>query len=411
MANTILTPTMVARESSMILANALGFASSINRQYDKRFAASGAKIGSTFDIRIPPRYAVTKAAAMPTTVQDSDETTRSMVIDYAHVPLLFTDQELLLDINNFGNQFLRAAVAALANEIDLDGTKLYQDVANIVNTIGSGAPTALSTYLAAGATLTEEGVPVDDRRVVCINANQNEKIIDALKGLYNDNKQLSDQYTMARMRKAAGLNWLADQNMYLHTNGTRTNTTPLLDMAAATILDGIEAVTIDALAAATATVKRGDTFTIAGVYAVNPQSRQSTGRLRNFVVTADAVASSNQIDLNIFPPISWSGKDQTVDHKPSDNDAITFNGAAGGSKGHQGMCYYPEAFSLAMVDDKLPEGVDFKAKTSPIDAQAWNVSISVIRDYDISKHTYPCRVGAYYGWLTARPEMACRVTS
>ena len=406
MANTILTPTMVARESSLILANALGFAGSVSRRYDDRFARGGAKIGSRFDIRIPPRYTVTKATAMPSTVQDSEESSRSLKIDYAHVPLIFTDKELLLDINSFGDQFLRSAVAALANEIDLDGTLLYRDIANIVGTIGGGSPTKLTTYLAANAILTEEGVPIDGRRVVCINAAQNEKIIDALKGLYHDDKEISDQFTMAKMRKAAGLNWLADQNMYLHTNG---------DRAAAGALNGAPSsgdatLAVDGLGA-TKTIKRGDTFTIADVYAVNPQSRQSTGRLRNFVVTKDKTSdASGEVTLDIFPSLVSSGKDQTVNSLPADDAVVTFNADAS-KEGHQAMAYHPEAFALAMVDDNLPDGVDFKAKTSPIDAQAWNVSVSVIRDYDISNHNYPCRIGAYYGWLAGRPEMACRVTS
>ena len=405
MANTILTPEMIARESSMILAYSLGFGNSIRRRYDDKFAKKGAKIGSKFDIRIPPRYEVTRAKAMPTTVQDSDEGRRTLEVDYAHVPLIFDDSELLLDINSFGDQFLKSAVASLANFIDLDGTRLYRDVFNIVGTIGSASPvSALSSYLTANAMLTEEGAPQDGMRVVCLNAMQDAAIIDALKGLYNDQSEISEQYKMARMRKAAGLNWLSDQNMYLHTAGTRTN-----GAINGVPTSGDEDIAIDGVGT-TNTVKRGDTFTIANVYAVNPQSRQSTKRLRNFVVTEDAVAASGAIAaLKIYPAINNSGKDQTVDVLPVDDAVVTFNGGAGKSS-HQGLAYHPDAFALAMVDDSLPGGVDLASKTSPIDAQAWNVSISVIRDYNISKHTYPCRVGAYYGWMCGRPELACRVT-
>ena len=405
MANNILTPLMVARESSMILAHSLGFANSIRRRYDNEFAKKRAKIGSTFDIRIPPRYLVTRSKTMPADIQDSEESRRTLTIGYAHVPLIFDDSELLLDINSFGDQFLKSAVAALANFIDLDGTKLYEDIPNIVGTIGAAnPPNALSSYLAANAILTEEGAPEDGMRVVCLNARQNAAIIDALKGLYNDQDEISEQFKMARMRKAAGLNWLSDQNMYLHTVGSRAN-----GAVNGVPTSGDETIAIDGVGG-TNTVKKGDTFTIAGVEAVDPQSRQSTKRLRNFVVTADAVAVAGAIAaLEIFPEINNSGKDQTVTALPADNAVVTFNGGASKS-GHQGMAYHPDAFSLAMVDDTLPNGVDFASKTSPIDAQAWNVSISIIRDYNIDKHTYPCRIGAYYGWLTGRPELGCRVT-
>ena len=408
MANEILTDTLIARETSLILASKLGFAATINRGYDDRFANMEAQSGDEFSVRIPPRYIVTKGEAMPATPQDSKETKRTLKITYDHVALVFKETELLLHINNFSNQFLKSAVAALANTIDLEGTKLYQNVANIVGTIGGGAPTELSTYLAADAILTEEGTP-PDQRSVCINANMNEKIINSLKGLFHDSAEISEQYKSAKMRQAAGLGWMRDQNMYLHTTGTRLHsTTPLVDGAPTS---GDSEITIDAVTNGH-TLKVGDTFQIANVYAVNPQSRQSTGRLRSFLVTADNLAAGSQFtDIQIFPAIVSAGKDQTVDSLPADNAAVTFNGATASLVGHQGLAYHPDAFALAMVDDRLPDGVDFAAKTSPIDAQDWNVSISIIRDYDISKHVLPCRIGAYYGWLCARPEMACRVTT
>jgi hypothetical protein len=39
-------------------------------------------------------------------------------------------------------------------------------------------------------------------------------------------------------------------------------------------------------------LKKGDVFTIANVFAVNPQTRESTGSLQQFVVTEDVTAAS-----------------------------------------------------------------------------------------------------------------------
>jgi hypothetical protein len=413
MANTFLTPTAIARKLSMHLATSLGFAASIDRRHDDRFGKSGAQIGDEFSIKIPPRLQVTRAVAMPATPQSVVETKRTLKVSYAHVAVQMTDAQLQMHIDDFTAQVVEPAAIALAADIDLQGTQLYNEVFNIVNTIGGGAPTTLATYLLADAKLTEEGVPKNQnsRRMVCINAEMNRQIINALKGLYHDNASISKQFLDAVMMRAAGFDWLYDQNMHLHTNGTRVSA------AASNLINGVPdsgdtTIAIDAAGNAL-TFKKGDVFTIAGVNAIDPQSRQSTGRLRQFVVTADTVSTAGGAvaALPIYPAITSTGQNQTVDTLPADNALLTFNGAAASSKGHQGLAYHKDAFALAMVDDMLPNGVDFAARTSPSDAQAWRVSLSIIRDYGISAHNYPCRVGAYYGWMCQRPELAVRVTT
>ena len=404
MANTILTSDIVARESSMVLAHELGFGASVSRRYDDKFAQSGAKIGDTFSIRIPPRYVVTDAETL--VKQDSQEEKRSMSVLYSHVGLNFKHKDLLLDVNNFSKQFLSSAVAALANRIDLKGTELYKDAFNQVGKVGDGPPTSLDTYLEANARLSEENAPDGGRRVVCINALMNQKIVNALKGLHEDRAEIAMQYKKGKMKNVAGLNWLYDQNMFLHTSGTAT--AGAVNGAAQTgstlILDGL---------GNAKTIKRGDVFNIAGVYAVDPQNRQSTTRLRDFVAQEDKTATTGGAvaSLAIRPSLTATGKDQTINSVPADDAVITWKKKAAGSQGHQGMAYHPDAFALALVDDELPEDVDFKAKTKPEDAQMWNVSISIIRTYDIDSHSYPCRIGAYYSWLTQREELVTRVTS
>ena len=412
MPNTFLTPTAIARKLSMHLATSLGFGASIDRRYDDRFGNSGAQIGDQFSIKIPPRLQVTRAVAMPAVPQDVSETKRTLKVGYAHVSVELTDAQMQMDIDDFSAQVAEPAAIALAADIDLQGTELYNQVFNMVGTLGGGAPSALDTYLLADAKLTEEGVPKNkmSRRMVCINAEANRQIINALKGLYHDDAAISGQYMDAVMRRAAGFDWLYDQQMHLHTGGTRLNgaNAQLLDGAPAS---GDTEIDIDAGGNAK-TYLKGDVFTIAGSNAVDPQSRQSTGRLRQFVVTEDAVSSAGgAVTLKIYPAITSAGQNQTVDALPADNAKCTFNGATASLQGHQGLAYHKDAFALAMVDSSLPSGVDFAGRTSPSDTQAWRVSLAIIRDYTISSHNYPCRVGAYFGWLCQRPELAVRVTS
>lgn len=419
MANTFITPTMIARRLSLILATSLGFGASISRRYDDRFANKGAQIGDEYSIKIPPRPLVTDAVDMPTTPQDFKETRRTMKVDYRHVAANITDAELQMHIDSFAEQVLEPAAAALAANIDREGTKMYRAVPNIVGgggdngAIGGGAPTDLSTYLLAGAKLTEEGAPSTRMapHKLCINAEMNRQIVNALKGLHEDSSSIASQYLNAAMRRVAGFDWLYDQQMYLHTCGTRAKETAGDAALNGVPSEGDTTIAIDSLNGATQTVKAGDVLTIANCYAVDPQSGQSTGRLRQFVATADAVGISSAIAaLAIYPAIRADFPDKTVSVLPADNANIEFYGAAS-AVGHQGLAYHRDAFALAVVDAMLPKGVDFAAQTSAIDAQEWKVSMHIIRQYTVGKHSYPTRIGCYFSWLAARPELAVRITT
>ena len=78
MANSLLTPTDVTRESLRVLHQKLNFIGNINRSYDKSFAEEGAKIGDTLKVRLPNQYTVRTGAAMD--VNDTTETSVSLQV-------------------------------------------------------------------------------------------------------------------------------------------------------------------------------------------------------------------------------------------------------------------------------------------------------------------------------------------
>jgi hypothetical protein len=205
------------------------------------------------------------------------------------------------------------------------------------------------------------------------------------------------------MGTAAGFDWLMDQNVNTHTVGPLGGT-PLCNGvptsgATSLITDGWTA-------SAAARLKQGDVFTIANVNSVNPQSRQSTTQLQQFVVTADVSSDgSGNLTAAISPAITSSGAFQTVDALPVDNAALTIIGAAS-TQTPQGLAHHRDAFTLAMADLPLPQGTDMAARVS--DSQL-GMSIRMIRDYDISTDKFPCRLDVLFGWATLRPELACRV--
>lgn len=398
--NTLLTISMITREAAAQLVNMLKFARHVNRQYDNKFAVSGAKIGNSLNVRKPPRYLTTTGAAL--TINDSLESQATVTLNQEHVGLSFTSADLTLSIDDFSDRFIKPAVSALANKIDFDGALLYRDIFNLVGTVGGGNPSALTTYLDAQAKMLEEAAPFDETSTMAINPAQQAAIVNALTGLFQSDRQLREQYEEGTMGRAVGFKWVMDQNMRLHTNGTRDNTTPVTNgdqTGSSLICSGFDPAV---------TIKRGDVFTLTGVNAVNPQNRQSTGRLRQFVVTADATADgAGAVTLAISPPITPSGKDQTTTASSGNGTALTFNGAASAA-GAQGLAFHRDAFVLAMADLELPKGVDFADRIAD---EQLGVSLRVIRDYDINNDAFPCRIDAMYGWTTVRPELACRISS
>jgi hypothetical protein len=138
---------------------------------------------------------------------------------------------------------------------------------------------------------------------------------------------------------------------------------------------------------------------------VNPQTRQTTGSLQQFVCTATATASSGAwTSVAISPPIYTAGNAlATVDSFPADNAAITFTGAASTAY-PQNLLYQKDAITFATADLLLPQGVDMASR------QVHNgISMRIVRQYDINNDRMPCRIDVLYGYSVIRPQMAVRM--
>lgn len=400
MGNTILTPTMILREALRILTNELAFTRNVNREYDSNFAKKGAKIGNTANVRKPNRYVTSKGATLVT--QDTTEESVSIVMDQqAHVGVNFSSVDLTLSLDDFSKRILKPAIATIANTVDFEGLSLYKDIYNLVGTPGT-TPATAAALLGVGQRMDEEAVPRDGDRFAIVNPAANAALIDGLKTLFNPSGNLSTQFQKGMMgNNVLGFGTIGmDQNVNVHTVGPLGGT-PLVNGANQT---GSSLTTKGWTAAAAARLKKGDVFTIAGVYAVNPQNRQSTGILRQFVVTADF---SSAVDgtgaVSIYPAIVTSGAKQTVTGSPADNAAITVVGTAN-TNYPMNLGYHKDAFTLVTADLEMPSGVDFAARES-----YEGISMRIVRQYDLNNDKFPCRIDVLYGWKTIYPELACRL--
>lgn len=393
----------ITLEFLRIIENNLVFTKHVVREYDDYFANRNAKIGDTLRIRRPPRFTVSTGQALD--LQDITETSIALVLDtQAHVDVVVSSQELLLDINEFSDKFMKARVAAIANRIDFDGFNLYRDVYNAIGTPGTVPATRL-LYLQNGQRLDEEAAPRDADRAMIISPEMQASIVDALAGLFQEAESIAEQYRRGTMGRALGFKFSMDQNVRTHTSGTfTTGSTPLTNGAGQT---GTSLIT-DGWAASTLIFRRGDIFTLAGINAVNPQSRQDTGALRQFVVTDDVTSDgAGNATLPISPAITPTGPFQTVTAAPGDGVALTPLGAED-TNSPQGLGFHKEAFTFASVDLPLYRGTHRAARVR--DRQL-GISVRIIEDYDINQDRAPMRLDVLYGWLTLYPEFAVRMVS
>jgi hypothetical protein len=410
MANNLLTISKITNEALMVLENELTFTSEVDRNYDDQFSVVGAKIGNTVNVRKPGRFIGTTGPAL--NVEDFNESSVPVTLSTQfHVDTQFTTQDLALSLDMFSSRVLKPAVAAIANKIDRDGMVMANlNTANIVGTAGT-PPTGLITYLTAGAYLDSEGAPRDGRRSVIIEPFTSATIVDSLKGLFVPQEAIGEQYRKGLMgRDSAGCNWKLDQNVVSQTFGSWSANTIAINVTTATgfLTSGWSQFSTVSMAASSAsTLNAGDVFTIPGVYAVNPQNRQSYGKLRNFVVMATTSVGTSATSVQISPAIITAGQFQNVSITSSGSQNITaFNNT--GVTSPQNILMHRNAFCLACSDLELPDGVHFAGRASDKEI---GLSMRVVRQYTINNDSIPTRLDVLYGWAPLYPELACRIAS
>lgn len=403
MANTLLTINMITREAVRLWKNSNAFIQNVDMQYDSSFAVSGAKIGSSLRIRLPNDFVVTTGPAL--SVQDTAEQSTTLVLaTQKHVDVGYSTADRTLALDDYSRRVLAPMVNNLAGAVAVDimgGSE--GGIANFVaNQDGAGnilTPTQ-QTYLDSGASLDLNSAPIANRKIV--NGPRTEaRVVSALSGLLNPQSAISRQYVTGRMYDALGFIWMKDQTAIIHTNGALAQGSATVSGAGQTGLN----LTVNALANG---LNQGDIITVAGVNAVNRITKQSTGELRQFAVTANVPAGATSIP--IYPAIvpGQNGQPvqyQTVTASPVNGAALNPTNNLGASAQYRkNFSYSPEAVTLATADLEMPKNVHEAAR-----AEFDGVSMRMVTDYFIGTDQLITRLDVLYGYLWIRPEWACVV--
>lgn len=384
MANQLLTTSLITREILSVLRQKLTFLRKINMEYDDRFAVSGAKIGSSIDIRVPTHGKIRQGRIMDAGNM-VDKTVPLAITDQTGVDLVWSSAEMALDIDDFRARYLDQPIADLASGIE--GLVLSRALPYAANFVAnSDGKLDLKEALLANKMLTDNLAP--SRRFMVTNTSGTVQIVDQLKGLFNSQDRLKEQYEDGLMARAAGFDWFETTNMPSQALGTSAIPGTYAVNGANQTGSSITVKT------GTGTLKAGQHVTFAGVYAVQPQTKVSTGVLRTFVVTADYAGGAG--NLQISPALTPTGTEQNVTASPADSAAVAVLGATGQTGVNLGFAR--DFLTFATVDLPLPENKE--ASRMQFDG----LSLRMIRDYDTINDQFLNRVDILWGSAVLRPE-------
>ena len=398
MSNQLATCSIIAKEALAILDNMLSFTTAANRDWEDEFKsnlARGYAPGQTINIKKPPRYVYRAGrVAVP---QATVETTIPLTVNQGGCDLNFNGLERTLSLTQLEKK-ITAAMAPVANEIDRQGLALAAaSTWNVVGTPGAPPTTqaqALAAIMAVNQRLDEMSAPRDGRRSLIMGPALNASLVIGMAGMFNSQKTLDKQFDRGVMVDSLGLAYAMDQNVSTITNGSQPVTGTNIAGAGQTG----NAINI---VATTGTINVGDKITLPGVYAVNTQTRQSTGSLAQFTVTANVAVGATVLPIN--PALVTLGAFQNVSNSPTTGLPYTIFGLANGAF-TMNIGFHEDAFTLAMVPMWAPpsgKGVIDVATQS-----YKGMSIKATEFYDGINDNSVIRLDVLFGWAATYPELS-----
>lgn len=410
MSNTVPIQTIVAKRMLSRLQNKLPMMTNVNKDFQDDLSDSQRRDGGIINITKPPLFNVRSGEVMEvqSTVIPTISTSLSMKgVDVAASQL---DLQISYDAVESGmiDGVLDGAAAALAAQVEADGFAQALKVANTVGTPG----TALTDpgYLAtAGAYITSNGGNIgQDMRIGLLNSFQNANFATGVKNYFNPTQVVNKAYADGRLGNGYGFDLYDEPVASTFTSGTYTGT-PLVNGALTT---GNTIVT-DAWGAASF-LNVGDTFTLAGVYNRNPQTKQSTGALKFFVVAALSTADGSgnmAVTIGEDGIINDGSPRQNVvitAANTGDNTPLTVTSGASNTVSKQSLVYDKNAFTFACVPlAKVPSNMG--VVSTVVKDKMSGLSISMKEGYAIGTNQRVVRFDILYTWLTTYGQIATRI--
>jgi hypothetical protein len=417
MSNSIKTLTAgdITRKALSILHSELVFTKTINRDYDDRFARSGAKNGGYLEIRDPNQFTVRTGQVMDT--QDVEETVQELVLaTQMGVDVNFSSVELTLSLDDFAERILTPAMSRLAAEVDKTNiSAIYPWVAQTYYTTPTAAP-GLIDIRGARARLNQ-GLAPSGNRILMMDSLGANSVMSVGQAFVQPGTAIARQYERGLIGDLYGFKFYESETTPVHTRGGVADATPTCDITAATtaIVNGRAIIKLTAILT-TSTIAKGDVFNITGLYAVNPETKQRYAHLMAFsVTTAIADTTVDATSVGVSPTPYLTGAKQNCEVVTSSSTAavffatgstagLTYTATTASTVRTNALAYHKDFATAVFADLEMPKGVDFSAR-EVFDG----ISLRIVRQYDVVNDKFPCRIDVLFGQKCIRPGWACRI--
>lgn len=366
-ANTLITPTMVAKEALAILRNNCIYKDLVHTDYSEEFVNH---IGDTVNVRVPATLAAYDFTTDITT-QDTTESYVPVALNkFKDVSVVITSKEWSLSLVDFSKQVIAPAMAAIGEAVDKDIANAIFGGAGSTVTRTAATPTTLADFASIGKALDIAKAPKMDRSLVMSPHHKYAYgLLDHLvKGSYAGNNDLLRRNEMGPVY---GIDTFMDQNTPTSTATTSGTATGTIKVASSS--DAGEVDLTDG-SAATATLKVGDGFVYNGIL---------------YRFTEDVLlANSGKTSMKVSPTF------------PADIAAVAVPIVRNGSS----LAFHKDAVAFVNRPLAIPMGA---AKTAV--ASADGLSVRVVFDYNSTKKYDVISFDILYGVKVLRSTLAVRL--
>jgi hypothetical protein len=365
MANTFLTPQIIAMEALAILRNQLVMADLVHTDYANEFV----KVGDTITVRKPATL-LAKDFAGSITKQDLQEQGVTVKLDrFKDVSVALTSKQETLELKDFARQVIEPAMVALAQQIDEDLVNFAYEKAQFTVQADTATPTNLADIANAGKALDKAKAPMMDRHLVL---SPDHKYRYALTEILTKVNYAGSNETLreAMLGKVYGLMTYMDQNMPTSTAAISGTAKGVITVASGTA----NTVTLSVGLPADGTFKLGDGFVFNGVlYRFVADHTLTSGGKANVAVAPNFPAN---VTATIVPVVRHSSS----------------------------VAFHKNAFAFVVRPLDLPMGA---ARAAVVNGEG--LSVRVVYGYDQDSKTDTISFDVLYGIAALRSELAVRI--